>query len=62
MSVRPVELVIGVVNSDPIGPFNLGGDDRRFVGAIHPDTANEGFVAPVSPVDKSEKERSIMSV
>lgn len=57
MCVRPVELVVGVVNGDPIGPLNLGGNDRHFVNAVHPDAADEGFVTPVRPVDKSEKER-----
>lgn len=62
MGIRPVELVVGVVNGDPIGPLDLGGDDGRFVGAIHSNTADEGFVAPVCPVDKSEKGRSTTSV
>lgn len=58
MGIRPVELVVGVVNGDPIRPLDLGGDDCRFVGAVHPDTADKGFVAPVRPENKSEKERS----
>lgn len=62
MGVRPVELVVGVVNGDPIGPLDLGGDDRCFVGAVHPDTADKGFVTPVRPVNKSEKERSTTRV
>lgn len=62
MGVRPVQLVVGVVNGDPIGPLDLSGDDRHFVGAVHPDTADKGFVAPVCPVDKSEKERSTTSL
>lgn len=57
MCIRPVELVVAVVNGDPIGPLNLCGDDRHFVDAVHPDPADEGFVAPVRPVDKSAKER-----
>ena len=55
MSIRPVELVICVVNCDPIGPFQLGGDYRYFVCSIHSNTTYEGFVSPVSPVYKSSK-------
>lgn len=55
MSIRPVELVISVVNRDPVGPFQLGGDYRYFVCSIHSNTAYEGFVSPVCPVYKSSK-------
>ncbi len=50
VSIRPVKLVIGVVNSETVGPLDLSSDDGRLVIPIHPDTSNEGFVSPVSPV------------
>lgn len=56
MSVRPVELVVSVVDGDAIGPLDLGGDDSDFVGSIHSNTAYEGFVSPVCPVHKSIRE------
>lgn len=55
MSIRPVELVVSVVNSDPVGPFELGGDYRYFVCSIHSNATYEGFVSPVGPVYKSSK-------
>lgn len=55
MCVGPVELVISVVNRDPIGPLYLGGDDSCFVGSIHSNAAYKGFVSPVCPVYKSNK-------
>lgn len=61
VGVRPVELVVGVVDGDPVGPLYLGGDDRCFVGSIHPNATDEGFVAPVCPVYKS-KRRPIISL
>lgn len=56
MSIRPVELVICVVNRYPIGPLYLGGDDSYFVGSIHSNTAYKGFFSPVCPVYKSNRE------
>lgn len=50
MSIRPVELVISVVNRDPVGPLYLGGNDGGFVDSIHSNTAYKGFVSPVCPV------------
>lgn len=55
MSIGPVELVISVVNGDPIGPFQLGGDYRYFVCSIHSNATYEGFVSPVCPVYKASK-------
>lgn len=55
MSIRPVELVISVVDRDPVGPLYLGGDDSYFVGSIHSNTTDEGFVSPVCPVYKSNR-------
>lgn len=57
VGVGPVEMVVGVVDGDAVGPLDLGGDDRCFVGAVHPNASNKGLVAPVRPVDKSEKRR-----
>lgn len=53
VSIRPVQLVIAVVNSQTVGPLDLSSDDGRLVIPIHPDTSNEGFVSPVSPVHVS---------
>lgn len=55
VSIGPVELVIGVVNGNPVWPLYLGGDDGCFVGSIHPDTADEGSVSPVRPVYESNR-------
>lgn len=56
MGIRPVELVISVVDRDPIGPLDLGGDDGRFVGSIHSNSTYKGFVSPVCPVYISNRE------
>lgn len=56
MGIRPVELVISVVNRDPVGPLYLGGDDSYFVSSIHSNTTYKGFVSPVCPVYKSNRE------
>lgn len=50
MSIRPVELVVSVVDRDAVGPLDLGGDDGCFVESIHSNTAYKGFVSPVGPV------------
>lgn len=55
MSVGPVEFIISVVDGDPIGPLYLGGNDGRFVGSIHSNSAYKGFVPPVSPVHISKR-------
>lgn len=56
MSIRPVELVVSVINCDPVGPLYLGGDDSCFVGSVHSNTTNKGFVSPVCPVYKPNRE------
>lgn len=55
MRIWPVEFVVGVVDCDAVGPLYLGGDDCWFVGSIHPNTPDEGFVSPVCPVDISNR-------
>lgn len=57
MGIRPVELVIAVVDSDPIGPLDLSGDDCGLVGAVHSNTAYEGFLPPIRPVDISDRDQ-----
>lgn len=55
MCIRPVQLVISVVDRDPIGPLYLCGDDSHFVRSIHSSAAYKGFVSPVCPVHISKK-------
>lgn len=56
MSIRPVQLVICVVNRDPVRPLYLGGDDSCFVGSIHSNATYKGVVSPVGPVYQSKRE------
>lgn len=61
MSIRPVELVISVVDCDPIGPLYLGGNDSYFVDSVHSSTTYEGFVPPVCPeyISNSKNRKSL---
>lgn len=61
MSIRPVELVIRVVDRDAVGPLDLGGDDSYFVLSIHSNTTYKGFVSPVGPVYKSKRQQRWLS-
>lgn len=51
--VSPVQLLLIVVQGQPVGPVNLLIDDHGAVGPIHARTLNLWYLTPVSPVHEA---------
>lgn len=48
--ISPVDAAVNIVQSEAIGPCDLGLHNDTPVGTIHAYLANQGMVTPVSPV------------
>lgn len=48
--VGPVQLLLAVVQRQPIGPVDLSVDDHGAIGPVHPRTLDLWDLAPVGPV------------
>lgn len=48
--VGPVQLLLAVVQRQPIGPVDLSVDDHGAIGPVHPCTLDLWDLAPVGPV------------
>lgn len=57
MWISKEDFVGGVVDGQSVGPLQFGRDDGADVPAIHANSTDIRFVAPVCPVQPSEKKR-----
>lgn len=49
LGVREIDAPRRNVQGEPVRPVDLGGDDRRAVGAVHTYALDPGVLAPVRP-------------
>lgn len=60
--VGPVQLLLAVVQRQPVGPVDLSVDDHGAIGPVHPRTLDLWDLAPVGPVHVPEDTHTNTSV